>query len=249
MEVVLLNNLAVDALLVTATLYARRRKVRRLRAAVAVILGATVAVGYAVVPVPWQIVIRILLAPLMTLIFDKYSSVKDFFCSLAVFAALTFVLGGVVSGVGYLVGVELEGYLVLGLTAFGALVLVVGLRFIVKARAKRVRKVCDIVICIHGKEIRTRALCDSGNTLTDTVSGLPVIIASEKFSSVIVDENRAKSEQIEGFVELKTVSGNASLPIVGIDEVTVGDKKSKAYAALSERDFDGYEVILQNTMF
>lgn len=245
----MLNNLAVDALLVTATLYARRRKVRRLRAAVAVILGATVAVGYAVVPVPWQIVIRILLAPLMTLIFDKYSSVKDFFCSLAVFAALTFVLGGVVSGVGYLVGVELEGYLVLGLTAFGALALIVGLRLVVKARAKRVCKVCEIVVCVHGKDIRVKALCDSGNTLTDTVSGLPVMIASEKFSSLIVDENRSKSEQIEGFVELQTVSGNASLPIIGVDEVTVGGKKSRAYAALSGRNFDGYEIILQNTMF
>lgn len=58
-----------------------------------------------------------------------------------------------------------------------------------------------------------------------------------------------RAANIEGFVELGTVGGNASLPIVKVDGVSVGGRVTAAYAALSERNFEGYEVILQNTMF
>ena len=46
-EVVLLNNLAVDALLVYAVLFLRRRKVRKLRFALAAAVGAAGAGGVA----------------------------------------------------------------------------------------------------------------------------------------------------------------------------------------------------------
>ena len=50
-------------------------------------------------------------------------------------------------------------------------------------------------------------------------------------------------------MQLETVSGGASLPIVKVDGVRACGRETRAYAALAERDFEGYEVILQNTMF
>ena len=49
-EVVLLNNLAVDALLVYAVLFLRRRKVRKLRFALAAAVGAAVFGGFSGMP-------------------------------------------------------------------------------------------------------------------------------------------------------------------------------------------------------
>ena len=49
-EVVLINNLAVDALIVYAVMLARRRKVHKLRFLSAVALGAAVATAYPVLP-------------------------------------------------------------------------------------------------------------------------------------------------------------------------------------------------------
>lgn len=248
-EVVLLNNLAIDALLIAATLTLRRRKIRKLRFLFAVCLCASIAVAYAVLPEVWQIVIRVVLAPVATLIFDKYKSVKDYIISLVLFAVLTFALGGAVSGIGYLTGIMLEGYLILGITAFAAFLMVIGVRLLLRMRANTSRKICTATVHIFGKSISVNALCDSGNTLTDGVSGLPVVIASEAFEKLVSEGEKMDCRRIEGFVELKTVSGEASLPIIGVEEIEVDGKRCKAYAALSGKTFDGYELILQNTMF
>lgn len=249
-EVVLINNLAVDALLVYATLAARRRKVRKVRFCVAVAAGAAVAVGYPLMPEWGQTVTGILLAPLMTAVFDKYSGVKDYIISLAVFAGLTFVAGGAIYGGSALLGIDLAGYPVLGAVSLSVSAALVAVRLAVATRAKRKRRIREAKIVVGGREFAAEALCDSGNTLTDTVSGLPVFIVSEKFAECVDGwHGEARAGNIEGFVEVVTVSGRASLPIAKVDSVDVDGRVTRAYAALSERNFEGYEVILQNTMF
>lgn len=250
-EVVLLNNLAVDALLIGATMYLRNRKIRKLRFAIATVLGACCAVGYAVLPEAWKYVVRALLAPLMVLIFDKYGGIKDYSASLALFVILTFALGGIVSGISYLIGVEAENYLILGITAAGVFAGLAALRALVASKSSLKRKLCSVTFVFNGQEMTAKGLCDSGNTLTDEVSGLPVVI----FSEALADSIRASSGNtcaVEGFIQLKTVNGESSLPIVRIDGVKIGGKQckgSQAYGALSGQTFDGYEIILQNTMF
>ena len=249
-EVVLLNNLALDALIAYAVLILRRRKVRKLRFLSAVAVGAAVATAYPLLPEWAEIVVRVMLAPVMAALFEKHHGIKDYITSLALFCAVTFALGGTVAGASYLIGVDLNGYLILAVVAAAALMTLVGARCIVRTGAKMRRRVCRANIVVDGKEFRAEALCDTGNALTDPVSGLPVIIVSESFAEGVGGwHGKERGRMIEGFVELSTVSGGASLPIVKVDGVRVGGRETQAYAALSERNFDGYEVILQNTMF
>ena len=249
-EVVLLNNLALDALLVQSVLFARRRKVRKLRFVLAVSVAASVAVAYAVAPEWARIVVRVLLAPAVTLIFDRYDGVKDYIISLLLFSALTFALGGAVSGVNHLLGTRIEGYPLLGLVAACAVALEAGLHLAVRSLPALKRSVRPAGVRVKGEELSVSALCDSGNSLTDAVSGLPVIIVSESLANRIDGwHGKERYKQIEGYIELETVSGRTSLPLVAVESVRVGRKVSRAYAALAEKDFDGYEIILQNTMF
>lgn len=249
-EVVILNNLALDALIVYAVLLLRRRKVLKLRFLSAVAVGAAVATAYPLLPEWAEIVVRVTLAPVVAALFEKHHGIKDYIISLALFCTVTFALGGTVAGVSYLVGVDLNGYLVLGTVAGAALALLVAVRCILRARGRTARKICDAGIVVDGIEFRAEALCDSGNALTDAVSGLPVIIVSESFAeSVCGWHGSERASRIEGFVQLETVSGGASLPIVKVDGVRACGRETRAYAALAERDFEGYEVILQNTMF
>ena len=249
-EVVLINNLAVDALIVYAVMLARRRKVHKLRFLSAVALGAAVATAYPVLPEWACILVRVALAPVMCAIFDRYGKFSDYITSLALFCALTFALGGAVTGTSHLLGVDLGGYLILGVMAFAAVMLLFAVRCVVRSRGRTCRKICDATVSVDGADFAVEALCDTGNSLTDAVSGLPVIIVSERLACTVDGWHGAgRVRNIEGYVELVTVSGRASLPIVKVDGVCVRGKVTKAYAALSERNFDGYEVILQNTMF
>ena len=249
-EVVFINNLVSDALLMYATLLLRRKKVGKLRLTVAALIGAAVGTAYPLLPEWVQILVRLALAPLMTLLFAGSHGIKDYITSLAVFCALTFALGGAVTGVNYLLGADIRGYLILGILSGAALAMLIGIKVLVRTRALAKRRVCTAKITVGGREIAAEALCDTGNALTDTVSGLPVMIVSERLAASVDGwHGREKAGNIQGFVELTTVSGTTSLPIVKVDDVCVGDRRCTAYAALAERNFDGYEVILQNTMF
>ena len=249
-EVVIVNNLAVDALIVYAVLLLRRRKVMPLRFIAAVLAGAAAATAYPLLPEWGRMLVRVALAPLMTAVFLKHRGIKDYIVSLALFLVVTFALGGTVTGASHLAGFDLGGYLVLGVVAAAALALLVAVRCILSVRAKTPRRVCPAKIAVGGEEFSVDALLDTGNTLTDSVSGLPVIIVSERFAAGVDGwHGRERAANIEGFVELGTVGGNTSLPIVKVDGVSVGGRVTAAYAALSERNFEGYEVILQNTMF
>lgn len=287
-ELVIFNNLAINALLIILTLSFRKRKMSALRIIISAVIGAAVAVGYAIAPTAWQIVTRVLLAPILVAIFDKYSGktkpkkFADYIQSLLAFCFLTFALGGCVYGLSYMLGVDIKGYATLGLCAAGACVVVLFVRRVVKGAAKRSRRYEDVYIELNGKALRVKGLCDSGNTLTDEFSGLPVMILSREIENsfnatdaVCVDvhnvlntaadtQNDHKGSECkevddirtehmgmvcDGFITVKTIADEKQLPLVKPQLVEIGGRRINAYCALSRKSFDGFDVILQNSMF
>lgn len=245
-EVVFLNNLAMDALIVALTLCLRRRKAGRLLCVLAVVIAAAAATAYPVMPEWAKVVTAVVLAPAMSLALHRLRNFADYLATLAVLVGITFALGGTVYGISYLVGFDLRGYLILGICAAAGFVAVLAVKAFAASRGKAARCIENAVICVGGAKIEVSALCDSGNTLTDMASGLPVLIASEELSKRL---RGVEGVRVEGFVEATTVGGQLSLPIIRLGCVTVNGTSVEAYAALTERRFDGYEAILQNTMF
>lgn len=246
-ELVLFNNLAVDLLLILCTLTARRRKVAKMRMIVAAILGALAATAYAVAPNWGKITIRATLAPLMTLIFFKPQGervahrVADYALTLIVFVLFTFFVGGAVYGISHLTGADIAGYPALGLVAAALLALVVALRLILFGKGKRGVDVKQVLVAANGRQVEARGLVDSGNMLVDGLSGLPVVMLSRSI------EERLGGCQKEGMIEVRTVTGTCSLPLVRLDGVRVDGNDYMAMGALVDK-LDGYDVILQSGM-
>ena len=90
-EIVFLNNFFIDLLLCISTIFSRRRKLRKLRIIASAIIGAVVSVAYAFMPAVFKALTKVLLAPILTITFDKYKSVKDYIMSLGLFVIFTFV--------------------------------------------------------------------------------------------------------------------------------------------------------------
>lgn len=264
-ELVIFNNFALDLLLMCVTQIVRRRKIHKLRIFFAACIGSASAVFYAVASPVWQVIIRLLLAPLLALIFDKYGKgpllqkLKEYVSTLGVFCLSTFFLGGMITGASYLIGVDVKSYVQLGITALCVAVLLILIRYCIMTRSKRSRKFCSVVLTLNGENIQVEGLCDSGNTLTDDLSGQPVIILSEKTERLMLqgksdEKSNCKSDEkqqciTEGFVSIKTVNGESTMPIIKFDKVEVCGKQFQAYGALSKENFDGFDVILQNSMF
>ncbi|MBR4800210.1 MAG: sigma-E processing peptidase SpoIIGA [Clostridia bacterium] len=261
-ELVIFNNLAVDLLLEIATLTVFRRKIKWWRVLLASILGASVATAYPLLADGWQFAIRILLAPAMTLVFDGFHSkikgkstvdkkdvirreIVEYFKRLSVFCLATYLVGGVSYGINFALGIDVASYWQFGVVTFALLTMLIIVRVLVVGFSKNAQKICSVKVCVSGREIDTRALLDSGNSLTDSLSGLPVVIMSQSAEKKLLRDESL----IEGYVSVKTVGGESDMPIVRLDGVDVKGKKYSAYGALSRQDYDDFEIILQNTMF
>ena len=252
-ELVIFNNLAIDFLLIVATQIVRRRRIRKLRALFAVLLGAAVATLYPLAPVGVQIAVKICLAPIMTAIFDTYSlskrkctnfrknkndvkcenNVDNSFSAKGRSANLNLKIIGVKEYVKSLVVFVIATYVVGGITF--------GLSYLcgvdVKSYAAFGLVACAIAITL----ICARVL--RGNTLVDGVSGLPVIILSANA------EKQLGKTDIEGFLHVTTVSGESNMPITRLQDVEVAGRRLSCMAALSRKDFENCDLILQNSMF
>lgn len=248
-ELVLFNNFFLDAMLAIATLTARRRRIKVWRILLSSTVGSVAATLYAIAPEWTQIFIRILLAPLLCVIFtppqgkNAANKLGDYIGTTVIFILFTFLTGGVIFGVSYALNVDVKSYAVLGLIAIGVTALLLSARLIARKRSAQGAATTQITVSAAGQDVKVNALCDSGNLLIDDVSGLPVVILSSEA------EARFGELDCKGFIQVGTVGGEDSLTLVDIDEVKVMGRSFKAMGALARRSFDGFEVILQNSMF
>ncbi len=248
-ELVIFNNFAVDLMLEVCTLTLKRLKIGKLRCVLGAAIGAAFATLYPLAPVWGKALIRALLAPLITLIFYAPKKGKlsaragDIVGACMIFAALTFLTGGVATGASYLSGVDVNSYAALGFVALGVTACVLAARLIAFKRSSTRGDIRDAYICRGGKKIPCKALCDSGNLLVDPLSGLPVVIISDEMSKALGDMKKA------GSIDVNTVGGNNTLPLVKLDCVELDGARLKALGAVSASPMGGFDVILQATMF
>ena len=248
-ELVVFNNLAVDLCISLATLAIRRKRVGKIRLILTAITGAAVATAFAIAPKWGQILVKVLLAPLMCALLSKCEGDKakekicDYLKTLICFCLVTYFVGGIVYGLSYAFNVDIKSYAILGIVATAAFVCIAVGLVIAKKRSVRGKVVKDVEIDIDGVSFKLKGLCDSGNLLTDDLSGLPVVILSKSACEKI------GKRTIEGFVNAHTVNGDKCMPVVRFDTVKVGEKAQNALGALCEQNFGDYDIILQNSMF
>ena len=256
-ELVIFNNLSIDLLLEVATLTVFRRKIVWWRVIVGAIIGATVATVYPLCSLELHIAIRVLLAPVMAIVFDridvrkakgkthKVVAICAYLKRLFVFCMMTYLVGGITFGINFALGIDVASYWQLGVVAVSALCLLLAVKMLVLRFSKHARRFCKARIEVGGVTRTLTALCDSGNALVDTLSGLPIVI----LSNCAERDLAVRDDMLEGFAQVSTVNSEGSLPLVRLEKVSVEGKEFKAYAALARKDFEDFDLILQNTMF
>lgn len=173
----------------------------------------------------------------------KILGVKEYVKSLVVFVIATYAVGGITFGLSYLCGVDVKSYAAFGLVACAIAITLIGARVLRKKRSSDASTLTIANISVDGRKIALTGLCDSGNTLVDGVSGLPVVILSAKA------EKELGKTDIEGFLHVTTVSGECDMPITLLSNFEVDGKKMSCMGALSRKEFENCDLILQNSMF
>lgn len=174
---------------------------------------------------------RILILALMSLIAFGWSA--SALRKAAVFVLLTFAVGGVVTGLG------MEGFSGIVLAAAGVLILCfLGIYTRIGGQT-----LIPVELTYKGTTRKLMALRDTGNTLTDPVTGKQVLIVSaeiaEYFTGLTAEQLRSPLSNLEAFPGLRLIPyrtvgcSGAMLLMLHFTQVKIGGRKGSELVAFA----------------
>lgn len=203
-----------------------------------------------------------------------FTSLKAFLRNIATFFVVNFLFGGVIFCLWYFVapdGILINNNAVylnispmfLVIITFVAYLIIRVMKILTGTRELSCLRY-EILIQANSKTAVLRAKIDTGNTLKEPFSGLPVVVASyDSVESLIPQAIKAqfplhnKSISWQGaraddglknirVIPFKTVSGDGLLPAFKADFIEIhGDKKEAYIAVCNEKIFnDGYQALI-----
>jgi len=234
-EYVIIDNLIITALICSLSAKAAGVRVRRIRIFTAAVIGTAVAVVLPLIPMHFAVyiliagVLGVTIICIMTIPKGRRVTVRYG----AVFLGISFLFGGALTAVGYLVTGDIYLALTspfvdipLGLIVGTAVILYFVFRkvFLSVKRNRNVSSfVADAHISILGKMLRVRGLIDSGNGLYDERTGLPIILLGIKtIIEILTSAELIKIMNGQGdsickgarYIDIETVTGKDKILIL-----------------------------------
>ncbi len=200
LDIVFLENTLMNYIILYATGFVQKRKMKNVKLIVSSVLGALYAiVSYLnIIPIYSALFMKILLSIIMIYIAFNNENIKQALKNLLLFYLASFVIGGCALALLYLIspqsvyfqnGVLVGTYpmkitLVAGAVGF----LIIQYSFSLNKRQMKIKDLlCDLEIAVNNKKVKTKAYIDSGNTLKDPLSKKPVIIVEKTIMEKIIN--------------------------------------------------------------
>lgn len=275
-DVLLIVNLFVNYALLLCSSMIMKKHTQRLR----ILLGAAIGAFYGFVvflpelPSLAEFALRIAATVLIVLGTFGYKNLPSFLRSFFTFFAVSFAFGGImlvlwvtVAPIGMIYNNGAVYFDIdLAVLAVSTVVSFAVVSLIAHFTARRAPKdsIALVKIVYKGKEAKLTALVDTGNSLTETFSGFPVVLGeAESLEKIIPDAVRGflNGEDVSSSSEMrlvmhKTVSGTGVLPVFRPDYIEVKSvshsvKTSEVYVAVTKNNLarGEYEMILNPALF
>ena len=260
-EYAIIDNLIINYLLLKTATFSSKVKTKRVYLILSSILGTVVAIVIPLFNLNKVIlfIVKIILAVTMVYISGVFLSLKKYLLTLALFMCYTFLCGGLIIGVFYFAGVDYKVYFSINynsvlpigisilLTFFVCRGLLVVCMNLTKERAvKSFVRECGLVI--NNQKILVKGFIDSGNSLYDKRSGLPIIVASKPLFEKIYNENLKRYALS---LEFDTVSGTSTMQLYVIDKLMIYNginvniiNNVLLGVSPTTQNFNGYELLL-----
>lgn len=193
LDVVLLENLCMNYIILFATGYIMKIKMKQLRLVTSSLLGGIYAVvAYLeILPIYSNFGMKILLSILMVYIAFHPKAIKNLFRQLIIFYLTSFAFGGCAFALLYFIkpqnilmknGVYVGTYpikvaLLGGIIGF--IITYIGFK-VVKTKLHKKDMIYEIEIKIEEKTLKLKAMLDTGNLLKDPISGMPVVVVEKQ---------------------------------------------------------------------
>ena len=203
LDIVFLENALMNYIILYATGFVQKRKMKNFKLIISSVLGALYAIiSYLkIIPIYSTLFMKILLSVIMIYVAFNNENAKQLLKNLLLFYLASFVIGGCALAMLYMIspkrvsfqnGVLVGTYpmkitLIAGLVGF----FIIQYSFSLNKRQMKIKDLlCELEIVVNNKKVKMKGYIDSGNTLKDPISKKPVIIVEKEVMQEIVDVNK-----------------------------------------------------------
>lgn len=192
LDVVLIENLIMNYIILFATGYILKIKLNHIRLIVSALLGGiySILAYMEILPIYTNFLMKILLSVVMVYLAYNAKNIKLLLKQITIFYLTSFVFGGcsfallyfikpqeILMKNGMLIGTYPLKIAVLG-GIVGFTISVIAFK-VVKRRLNKKDMFCDITVFVGEKNIKTKAMIDTGNMLKDPITRIPVIVVEK----------------------------------------------------------------------
>jgi len=262
LDVLIGVNVYINYLLLALTAHLGGCRQVRTRIALGAIFGALSSCAI-LLEIPSNIIsiaIKVVTAAVMTLISFEIKSRRIFLKLVSILTAVTFAFAGAMIGIqnimstnnitvsNYFVYLDVSPLYLIFITLVCYALLSVCSKLL--ARRTQQNSACRVTIGNEGKSITVDAILDTGNTLTEPFSGLPVVVVNEKSIFHILPneirvfnpENPQPSKNIR-LIPYTSVGGTGLLKgfmpeYITVEKGTTQTKTKNVYVAVTEKRSD-----------
>jgi stage II sporulation protein GA (sporulation sigma-E factor processing peptidase) len=248
-EYVLIDNLVIDFLILYLSCKILKQKIVYWRLILSAVIGAGCALIIPIINLPeyLMIILKLILGIVMVLICLPCSTFKKSFISFLTFLMMTGCMGGVC----FLIIFMLSGNMSFNFNIsysykipVGAIVFVCALvagiisqliKLIYRKKALN-NFIYEITLVDKGKEIRSSAYLDSGNTLIDPVTNKPVIIINYSLFNKLYNlplekilTKKIKEEDIKKshYITFNTIGKKSDMLVFEIDKMAINSQNQE----------------------
>lgn len=211
-DVVFLENLILNVIILYATSLIAKINLKIIRTLISASIGSIYAIMYYIFQIGLysNIIFKFVLSVIMIYVAFNPKEFKTLLKVLILFYLTSFVFGGASLSVIYLVNaqkINIQNGMIIGkytmntiLTGIIIAFIVIVIAFkIIKSKISKNDLFCDIRFKINNKEIKTKAMLDTGNLLKEPITNIPVVVAEHKLLyNVIPNEILDNIENILG---------------------------------------------------
>lgn len=189
LDIIFLENMVINYIILYVTGIISKERIKQSR----LVIGATVGAIYSIIYYLFRLkiysglFIKIILSIVIIYVSFNSNNLKDLLKKILLFYLASFVFGGAAISIIYMVNSQnitiQNGVLVGSYTIKTILIGIVVAYFtiiiafkLIKTKISKKDLICDISIMINHKEIKTKALIDTGNFLKDPITQMPVIV-------------------------------------------------------------------------
>lgn len=219
-EYVLIDNFVIDYFLLSAAFTVTGKRDKAVKRVLAALSGAVFALVYPLIAELGAItvIIKIVMGLILVFLAAGYSSVKDYYINAAVFFALTFFVGGAITGLFSVFNLNYSSETAIAFMTVPVYLLIKVLKGVVKyffTRAGEEKNCYDCEITFKGNVLRLKGFMDTGNSLYDGDS--PVIVCNKKTALKIMGRNFPELK----YISMNTAAGKSRILSFKVDEIKI----------------------------